>query len=296
MGYVAKGIQDFLGATPSAQDMESADVLMESDQLLQASREVETAVHEDTPYQSRASSVFTARQDQQTRSASSSPSLRRTDKDDEEQFGGIPIPEEGDGYGMTDDDDDSDELDLTVLRMTPEDLIDALQRGRRVRGRDGLLDPDVVVPAMQKLIADRKARLRKDHTPEVRSVLECQRTGTLLVVLHPRGSWVRFRQGNVFLASVGHQPLAGIVISNAMKRHLRDTRVITHGGDHGASPPTSKDLLSAPFVNRRPRTLLTEPRSVRWYEGALRQRHIATGRSMSGMTIVRRFFKDSTQL
>ena len=82
MGYVAKGIQDFLGATPSAQDMESADVLMESDQLLQASREVETAVHEDTPYQSRAPSESTARQDQQTRSASSSPSLRRTDKDD----------------------------------------------------------------------------------------------------------------------------------------------------------------------------------------------------------------------
>ena len=68
MGYVAKGIQDFLGATPSAQDMASADVIMESDQRLQASREVETAVHEDIPYHSRASSVFSERQDQQTRS------------------------------------------------------------------------------------------------------------------------------------------------------------------------------------------------------------------------------------
>ena len=59
LGYVAKGIQNFLGATPSAQDRESADAFMESDQLLQNSRAMETAVHEDTPYQSRAPSVST---------------------------------------------------------------------------------------------------------------------------------------------------------------------------------------------------------------------------------------------
>ena len=231
LGYMARGIQGFLSATPSEQDKASADALMASqaamDQLLPSSREVEATVHEDTPFQSRAPSLSPDRQDRQARSSSSSSSIRRTEKDAEEQFGGIPIPEEGDGYGMTDDDEDSDELDLTLMRMTPEDLIDALQRGRRVRGRDGLLDPDVVIPGMRKLIADRKERLRKQNSPEVRSVLECQRTGTILIVLHPRGSWIRYRLGKVFLASVGHQPLPGMEISRAMMRHLYGTKVIT---------------------------------------------------------------------
>ena len=85
---------------------------------------------------------------------------------------------------MKDDDGDSKELDLTEMRMSPEDLIKTPQHGRRVRGRDGFLDPDIVIPVMRKLIDDRKERLRKEHSPEVRSVSECQWTGTLLIVLH----------------------------------------------------------------------------------------------------------------
>ena len=99
LGYVAKGIQDFLGATPSLRDKETADASMETQVALEQQGDEKK----------------NERQDQPVRFPSSASSLRRTDKDDEEQFGGIPIPEEGNGYGMTEDEDDSDELDLTVM-------------------------------------------------------------------------------------------------------------------------------------------------------------------------------------
>jgi len=66
LGYVAKGIQDFLGATPSIRDKETADASMETqvalEQQVQGPRAVEATVHEDTPFQSVAPSVSNERQ------------------------------------------------------------------------------------------------------------------------------------------------------------------------------------------------------------------------------------------
>ena len=105
----------------------------------------------------------------------------------------------------------------------------------------------------------------------VRSVLECVTPGwtdTYMVVLHPRGSWIRYKNsGQVFLASAGHQPLAGLEISEAMSRHLQGTRVREHGGDHRSRAPSDEDLATALIVNHTPRITLSLPRSVRLYAG-----------------------------
>jgi hypothetical protein len=102
-------------------------------------------------------------------------------------------------------------------------------------------------------------------------VLECVTPGwtdTHMVVLHPRDSWIRYKNsGQVFLASAGHQPLAGLEISEAMSRHLQGTRVREHGGDHRSRAPSDKDLATALIVNHTPRITLSLPRSVRLYAG-----------------------------
>ena len=82
--------------------------------------------------------------------------LRRNDGDDAEEFGGIPIPEEG--VDCSSDDDAS--IDLIDLDPTPAELIAELLRGRVVRGEDGIpLGPTRVIPAMQDLL---KRRNRKE--------------------------------------------------------------------------------------------------------------------------------------
>ena len=266
LGYMASSIQGLLGSTPGP--MTGANVLPPAGVI----------VHDDTPYHATAplSSPTFGRDPGDVASDTEhgnadqlgqrDPLPRRTARDDGEEYNGIPIPEEDMDYG--DDEYFSDELELSELNLTPEALILELQQGRRIRDEhDKVLDPAVVIPAMRQLILDR----RKNHRPEskeVRSVLLCRRTGTHLIVLHPRGSWVRYREsGRVYLASLGHQPLAGINISKAMVRHLRNTHVIVDGGARGSVAPTPDDLQHAPYVNRRPRSLLSSPRAVRWYEG-----------------------------
>ena len=262
LGYMASSLHGLLGTTPGP---------MAGDEGQTANGGNASSVHEDTPYHAQAQLTSPM-----TESGPGSGdvdhehqrdmTLRRTNRDDGEEFGGIPIPEEGMDYG--DDEYFSDELELADLNLTPEALILELQQGRRIRDEhDHVLDPAVVIPAMRQLIQERKKNQRPE-SKEVRSVLLCRRSGTHVIVLHPRGSWVKYREsGRVYLASLGHQPLAGLSISKAMVRHLRYTHVIVNGGARGAVAPTPDDLKSAPFVNRRPRQLLSSPRAVRWYEG-----------------------------
>ena len=88
-----------------------------------------------------------------------------------------------------------------------------------------------------------------------------------MVVLHPRGSELHYdASGQVFLASVGHQPLSNLKISDTMARHLQGTRVLEHGGDHGADSPTENELATALIVNHTPRIAGSLPRAVRLFE------------------------------
>ena len=96
-----------------------------------------------------------------------------------------------------------------------------------------------------------------------------------MIVLHPRGSWLRYDEsGRIYLASVGHQPLADLEVSNTMARHLQSTQVLVHGGEHGSSPPSENDLATALIVNHTPGSALSLPRSVRLYvDGPLSTLH-----------------------
>ena len=275
--YMASSLQGMIGATPGQRE-EDDNIIMEgaSDDIEMAQDgivERQMSVHTDTPFHSTApltepsNAINVSKESAQVGGYQrrSSVAQRRTNNDAAEEFAGIPIPEEGDGYGMTDDDDDTDE-DISDHMITPEDLLHRLRQGQRIRNATGVLDPAVVIPAMERLIRERRAA--HQESTEVRSVLLCERSGTQLVVLHPRGSWIKYRpSGRVYLASAGHQPLAGMTISKSMIRHLRNTSVVTHGGDSKALPPTPDDYNSAPYVNHRPRQLLSAPRAVRWYTG-----------------------------
>ena len=95
------------------------------------------------------------------------------------------------------------------------------------------------------------------------------------VVLHPRGSWLRYdASGRVFLASVEHQPLSDLKISDTMARHLQGTRVLVHGDDHRSRSPSEDELTTALIVNHTPRIALSLPRAARLYEdGSLSTLH-----------------------
>jgi len=281
---MASSLQGLLGETPGQQEGHEETVLNGESNDTEMSQGADAVIHQDTPFQHSAEPLLSPQRSttegmqaeqlatQQQRLSESS---RRVANDDAEEFSGIPIPEEGDGYGMTDDEDsDSNDTieDISGQSLTPEDLIRRLRQGHRLRDATGdlnpegygLMNPSVVIPAMERIIRERRRSARQSL--EVRSVLECQRSGTQLVVLHPRGSWIKYRpSGRVYLASVGHQPLAGVIISKAMTRHLRGTKVLVHGGVRGALEPTIEDYASAPYVNRRTRQHFSRPRAVRWY-------------------------------
>ena len=93
---------------------------------------------------------------------------RRGQGDDAEEFGGIPVPEEGVDYPS--DEDDGEPIQLVDLDPTPEELIAELLRGRVIYGEDGgTLDPAAIIPAMQEL-------LRKRNREEVTRALKQQRS------------------------------------------------------------------------------------------------------------------------
>jgi hypothetical protein len=73
--------------------------------------------------------------------------LRKEEGDDAEEFGSVPILEEGMYYPSSSDDDDP--VHLLDLDPTPAELIAELLRGRVVYGEDGKpLDPERIMPAM----------------------------------------------------------------------------------------------------------------------------------------------------
>ena len=121
------------------------------------------------------------------------PGLKRINGDASLEYGGIPIAGENTGDEYTSDSDDSAD-DLALKDMTPEQVIRALRQGRHVREPQERLKPAATISEMEMVIRERR-RGCCSKSVWVRSVLQCVTPGWTdkhVIVLHPRGAWLRY--------------------------------------------------------------------------------------------------------
>ena len=198
-------------------------------------------------------------------------SLRRSDKDVDEEYSRVPIAGEDPSDYEEDGTPkyDSDEYDPEVIcfedfQPTDSELLEVLMKGLKVSVGNRLIDAETTIPQLQ---AQMRGELMSDRAwaGDVRSVLINAR-GLEMVMMHPTGTHIKFSPtGRVGLVNANGQPVPGMVISKNTEKRMKCARVVLNGNTFGAIPPTTHDLASSPYVNRRARVVGSQPRSVQYH-------------------------------